>query len=40
MNDTKVHILNVLQASKFQNSMECIVITGVTGQDGSHIIYF
>ena len=38
MNDTKVHILNVLQASKFQNSMECIVITGVTGQDGSHMV--
>ena len=30
-------ILNIEQAVEFLNNRKCIIITGVTGQDGSHM---
>ena len=33
-----VDILNIGQAKKYLKNKKCIVITGVTGQDGSHMI--
>lgn len=33
-----VNILNITQAKNYLNNNKCIVITGVTGQDGSHMV--
>jgi len=33
-----VNILNIKQAKKYLKNRKCIVITGVTGQDGSHMV--
>ena len=33
-----VNILNITQAKKYLNNQKCIIITGVTGQDGSHMV--
>lgn len=33
-----VDILNIIQAKKYLKDDKCIIITGVTGQDGSHMV--
>ena len=33
-------ILNIEDAKKWLNNRNCIVVTGVTGQDGSHMVDF
>jgi len=34
-----INILNIIDAAKFKNETnKCVVITGVTGQDGSHMV--
>ena len=33
-----VNILNIRQAKKYLKNKKCIIITGVTGQDGSHMV--
>lgn len=33
-----VNILNIDKASKILNNKKCIIVTGVTGQDGSHMV--
>lgn len=33
-----INIYNIRQAQKILNNRKCIVITGVTGQDGSHMV--
>ena len=33
-----VNIFNINQAKKLLNQRKCIIITGVTGQDGSHMV--
>lgn len=33
-----VDILNIDKAKQILNNKKCIVITGVTGQDGSHMV--
>ena len=33
-----VNILNVIQAKKYLDGRKCIVVTGVTGQDGGHMV--
>jgi len=33
-----INIFNVNQAKKYLNKRKCIVVTGVTGQDGSHMV--
>ena len=33
-----VNILNIDKALKILGDKECIIVTGVTGQDGSHMV--
>ena len=33
-----VNILNVIQAKKYLDGRKSIIVTGVTGQDGSHMV--
>ena len=31
-------VVNIVEASRFLSGKECVVVTGVTGQDGSHMV--